>query len=270
MLPEIVAGILPWRRCRGQTVANEVQRTGGPFLLVRHWEQEENTPMRKFAGWLLVSGVIWLAGSSAFAGDTEEARALVDQAIKAHGGAEALAKSQQLVRSGVGTLTLFDKKVPFTDEVTWSIPGRWRVAINLDKRGVQTIVLNGDKGWQSAGGPTMELGAERVHELQNELYVLGLATLLPLIKEDVRLTTLPEVKVNGELAAGVKATSKGHPDVKLYFDKKTHLLVKIERRVSEAGIAIDKEDFYLDYKAIDGVQLPTKLTFLVSGRSLAN
>ena len=105
--------------------------------------------------------------------------------------------------------------------------------------------------------------------MRNELYVLWLATLTPLKKDDVTLAPVADIKVNGEPAAGVKATSKGRPDVKLYFDKKTHLLVKVERRVSEAGVAVDKEDFYSDYKEFDGVQLPTKLTFLVSGRKFS-
>ena len=93
---------------------------------------------------------------------------------------------------------------------------------------MQTIVVNGDKGWQSAGGPAMALGAERLREIRNEMYVLWLTTLTPLKKDDVQLSPLPDIKVHGEAAAGIKATSKGHPDVKLYFDKKTHLLVKVD------------------------------------------
>ena len=187
--------------------------------------------MRKIMGWLLVCGAVGLAAPNAFAGEREDAVAVVDEAIKAHGGADALNKSQTLMRTGVGTLTLFDNKIPFTDEVSWSLPDRWRVSINLEKRGVQSIVLNGEKGWQSSGGPAMELGAERVREMRNEVYVLWLATLTPLKKDDIQLSPVPDIKVLGEAAVGVKATSKGKPDVKLYFDKKTNLLVKVERRV---------------------------------------
>jgi hypothetical protein len=225
--------------------------------------------MRKIMGWLLVCGTVGLAAPNAFAGEREDALAVVDEAIKAHGGAEALAKSQTVVRAGVGTLTVNDNKIPFTDEVTWSLPDRWRVSINLEKLGAQSIVLNGDKGWQSAGGPSMELGAERLREIRNEVYVLWLATLTPLKKDDVQLSPVPDIKVHGEAAVGVKAASKGRPDVKLYFDKKTHLLVKIERRVPVAGVPVEKEDFYSDYKDFDGVQLPTKLTFQISGRKFS-
>jgi zinc protease len=225
--------------------------------------------MRKIMEWLLICGAVTLAAPNAFAGDREDAVAIVDEAIKAHGGADALTKAQTLVRAGVGTLTLFNDKIPFTDEVSWSLPDRWRVSINLEKRGVQSIILNGDKGWQSAGGPAMELGAERLREISNEVYVLWLATLTPLKKDGVQLSPVPDIKVNGEAAVGVKATSKGRPDVKLYFDKKTHLLVKIERRVSEAGVQLNKEDFYSDYKDFDGVQLPTKLMFQISGRKFS-
>ena len=101
------------------------------------------------------------------------------------------------------------------------------------------------------------------------MHVQWLMTLTPLKKGEFTLSLLPEIKVNGEPAAGVKAVSKGKPDVKLYFDKKSNLLVKIERRATEAGQNIDKEYFYSGYKEFDGVKLPTKETLLINGRKFS-
>src|SRR5262249_43908858 len=160
----------------------------------------------------------------------QDAKAVVERAIKAHGGADALTKAQTLVRNGTGSMTQFGQTVPFTDEGTWSLPDRLRVAAELDKKFKLTIVLNGDKGWQSVGGPAVELSAERLGELREEAYVLWLTTLTPLTKSEYTLTPLAEIKVNGDPAVGVLAKTKGRPDVKLYFDKKSDLLVKVERR----------------------------------------
>src|SRR6202011_4293737 len=77
---------------------------------------------------------------------------------------------------------------------------------------------------------------------------------------------LPEAKVNGQPAAGVKVASKGHADAKLYFDAATHLLVKIERTTREAGLSLDKEYLFGDHKDFDGVKLPTRLTETLEGK----
>ena len=51
--------------------------------------------MRKIMGWLLVCGAVGLAAPHAVAGDREEAVAVIDAAIKAHGGTEALTKRKR-------------------------------------------------------------------------------------------------------------------------------------------------------------------------------
>ena len=226
--------------------------------------------MRKLATAMLMGGFVLAFTPFVFAADQEDAAAIVDQAIKAHGGADALNKAQTMVRSGAGTMTTFDTTVPFTDEWIMKLPDKLRMAVDFNNKARVTTVLNGDKGWQAAGGKTMELSADHLREQRTELYVLWLTTLTPLKKDDIKLSTLPEIKVNGEPATGVKATSKNKPDVKLYFDKKTHLLVKVERTVREAGIAVNKADVYSNYKDFDGVKLPTKQVLFLSGRKFTD
>ena len=77
--------------------------------------------------------------------------------------------------------------------------------------------------------------------MREEIYILWLETLTPLQKDGFDLAPLPEIKVNGQPAVGVKVSSKGHADAKLYFDTHTHLLVKVERTAEDAGLKLDKE-----------------------------
>src|SRR5262249_10315074 len=146
-------------------------------------------------------------------GEQEDARAVVEQAIKAHGGADALNKAQTLTRSGSGTMAQLNSTVPLSVEEAWGLPDRGRLAVEIDKKFRVIIVINGDKGWQSTGGPTADLSGERLGEYREELNVLWLLTLTPLLKDEFKLATLPEIKVNGEPAVGVKATAKGRGDV---------------------------------------------------------
>ena len=74
---------------------------------------------------LAALGAAWLIrGAPLHAQDRAEALAVVDKAIKAHGGAEALAKASLALRTGSGVMTFFGKDMNFTDEV---ILGRPRV-----------------------------------------------------------------------------------------------------------------------------------------------
>ena len=54
--------------------------------------------------------------------------------------------------------------------------------------------------------------------------------------------------------------------MKLYFDKGTHLLVKVERVSEEAGVKLDKEYLLSDPKEFDGVKLPTRLVETLGGK----
>jgi hypothetical protein len=205
-----------------------------------------------------------LAGT-ALAGNNE-AREIVERAIKAQGGEAALARAQQCTRKDVGTQALLGREVPFVTQVTRSLPDKLRLKIEVDRRFESTIVVDGDKGWQSEGGPAVQMAPQRLKEVREELYLWWLTTLVPLTRPGFTLSTLPDTKVEGEAAAGVKVVHKGHADTKMYFLKRNGLLAKVERRAPEAGLTVDKEYFYSSYKEHAGVKLPTKEVVKVNGR----
>jgi hypothetical protein len=226
--------------------------------------------MRTGIGWALA---VTLAAAPSRADDRDKALAVVSEAVKAHGGETALAKLQTFVRKSAGQMTVAGKEVPFAEEHTAQLPLRWKRETEM-RAGEQKLrvllVVNGDKGWQSAGGAVLDLGAERLRELREDGYAQWLTTLLPLTKDPaLQIAPLPEVKVNGEPAAGVKVSSKGRPDVKLYFDKKSHLLVRSERQASEGGETVSKEQTYSGHKDFDGVKLPTKVSVVVGGKKFS-
>src|SRR5262249_44507315 len=83
------------------------------------------------------------------------------------------------------------------------------------------------------------------------------------------LATAPEIKVNGEAASGIKVASKGHPELKLYFDKRSGLLVKAEHKGKEAGLDVIKEYVFIGHKEFEGVKLPTKWLVMTNGKRVA-
>ncbi len=203
-------------------------------------------------------GLLTVVPASVAASDRESALALVNQAIKAHGGEDALKKAQVAVRSGKGVMSPAGNDLPFTDELVVHLPERMRLSVEIGPQKTKLLfVVNGDRGWQTTGGAVAEMSKERLQELREEAHVLWAATLVPL-KKDFDLAPLPDAEVSGRPAAGVKAARKGFTELKLYFDKKSNLLVKIERRAIQAGLSVDKEYFFSDHKATDGVLMPTK------------
>jgi hypothetical protein len=211
--------------------------------------------------WII--GLVVLPGFAR--GDDKEARVILERAIKAQGGAKALTRAAQLKRKDSGTHITLAGPVGFTGETIRSLPDRVRLSTQFG--GNKTVlVLNGDKAWQSDGGPAVELLPARVKEVREEVYIEWISTLVPLTRSGFTLSTLPKIKVDGETAVGIKAVHKGRPDVRLYFLQGSGLLARIERQASEAGLKVDKAYQFGAYKDFDGVKLPTKQTVLVNGK----
>lgn len=201
------------------------------------------------------------------ADDAASARAVIQRAVEAHGGIERLAKLKSQVRSMKGELN-FGGAVPATCEVSCELPGKIRWAYELDKGNQKaqiTLVLNEDKGWQAGSGAIKEMNKQQVDEVGEELYVLWVTTLVALRDPGFELAALPEITVAEQPAAGVKVARKGRPDLKLYFDKKTGLLAKVERKGTEAGTEITRAYFFSEPKEFDSLKLPTKQVVIDNG-----
>jgi hypothetical protein len=207
------------------------------------------------AGVLLLA----LAGAVAGADDATEARKILDEAIKAHGGADKLAKLQTVQRKESGKYHGLGNPLPYTANVTLQLPDKMR----LDVVGIYLAVLDGDKGWVRAEGETKEMTKEQLAGTKAERYVDLVTNLVPLSGKEYKLEKVAEVKVNGQPAAGVKVTRKDRPAVTLYFDKKSGLLVKTLWRPKSAEKGdeeVNQETVYSDFKEMSGVKVAQKVT----------
>jgi hypothetical protein len=223
---------------------------------------------------LLPMLALLLAAGPLAAADRDAALAVIEQAIRAQGGADALTKSQTATRTATGVLMTFGKETPFTEELIAQLPDRFRLLLDA-RMGQQKArilqVVNGDRGWESTGGAASELSKDRLEELRQEAFVRWwLATLVPLQKDSsLELGLLADTRVNGQPASVVKVGRKGQPDLKFSFDKSSNLLLKIDRRATEAGQVFDQEFFFGDYKDFDGAKLATTQLETRGGKKFA-
>lgn len=221
--------------------------------------------MRKTVG-ILTAGILLVGWSGmAWSGDDPDPRAIVVQAIKAMGGEKNLARHKAATWTEKGTYHGMGDGLPYSGKYAMQAPSQFRMEIE----GVFTIVFAGDKGWIHAGGNTMEMNDEQFAVQKSDHRAGHIASVLPLKDKAFALTSLPEIKVDDRPAVGIKVARKEYPEVKLYFDKKTHLLVKSEWRTKaseEKFKEVTAESYYSKYQEIDGAQVPTRMVMKRDGK----
>ncbi|HEY7424994.1 MAG TPA: hypothetical protein VH682_12255 [Gemmataceae bacterium] len=182
--------------------------------------------------------IVLLGGSCPAA---EEPRALIERAVKAMGGAEALQQKlavckkvkMKYYREGAGQA--------FTGEgELWQSGSRSKLSLLRSypegNKFMVTVVVTDSESWVAAHGQVRDLPKDEMRERGMSKHVDRVTGLTVLLRDKkYLLTPLADVQVNGQPAAGVKVSHKDQADMSLYFDKKTGLLVKYAFRTKRRG-----------------------------------
>jgi len=219
---------------------------------------------------LLVAGFLF-ASAPARADDAADARALVEKAVKAHGGQDKLEKFTAHTVKFKGTFHGMGQEIPITGEVTTQGADRLRMDLDIEAGGMKFKFVNvvaGDKGWTRMGDETKELDKDQLAEAKEQAYAGWVGTLAPLKDKAFTLSTIGETTIEKRAALGVKVARKGHRDVDLYFDKETGLLAKTETRVKDdgSGQEVTEESFPGEYKDVQGTKQAAKFTVKREGK----
>jgi hypothetical protein len=217
-----------------------------------------------------MSAVIALVGLAPFVAAQEEPRALIEKAIKAHGGEAKLAKIKAIRAKAKGTVETMGG-LPFTSESSANLTGLFKEAAEVDINGQKIVVTNvydGKKCWTNVMGMTIELDEKLVAGMKDAAHVLRVNFLVCLREKEYQLTSLGEIKVNGRPALGVKIKREGYKDINLYFDKENGLLVKTDHRGIDfmTGQEVDEESIVSDFTESDGYKWAKKLVTLHDGK----
>lgn len=215
--------------------------------------------------WVISAVCCLVFGVAPLRGDDKDLRAVIDKAIKARGGAEALAKLPASTWKAKGKAHVLGQEIDFTGEWAIQPPGQSRVIFEFEFAGqkIQRIqVVNGDKGWVKLNESLEEMDKEALTEAKEAAHVGQVINLLVLADKAYQLSSLGEAKVNGRNAIGIKVAHKSHRDVNVYFDKENGLLVKTATRIKDvqSGMEFNQETVHDDYKEVQGVKQPMKVT----------
>ncbi len=212
----------------------------------------------------LLVGLVLLAAVLPVRAD--EASDIIERAVTAHGGAANLER-------WTATRMTFESHQSALPDMrysgTWLVasPDRQKIDMRLEQPGIEQplevgFVLSGGKGWlsmklpgQGEGRTVTDLDPTMMRDVNVVVHQTRVCSLLPLLRDrQFTLTALPETTVAERRAVGVRASFPERPDVSLYFDKETGLLVKTSYR-HQQGQPADKnpekqlhETLFTDYR----------------------
>jgi hypothetical protein len=225
--------------------------------------------MRKFPRLVWTAAVLFGLVGGARAQETP--RAVIERAVKAHGGQERLAKIRADRVKIKGTLLVGAKEQPFTGETLVQLPSQFKtmLQLTLDGRKLSLVqVLNGTEAWVTIDGQPQKVPESALAEMRDTLNLDRAVRLVPLLTDkSYELSALDASKVNDRPAVGIKVARKGQTDLRLFFDKDSGLLVKTEHQLTDGqGKQVRQEVFYSDFKDIGGYKRPVKLTVFREGK----
>jgi hypothetical protein len=207
--------------------------------------------MRKFP--LFALAVLLMSGGRGIAEETPQA--VIEKAVKALGGEDLLARQTAVLVKLRGNFHFAaNQTAPFTGEVLTQPNGDFKYTLDLAIGGAPmgfTMVLTGDKGWRNFSGMIEDLDPASLAEMKRSRHYDRVTSLLPLLKDkSFTLAALAEIKVLDVPAVGVKVASKGQPDIHLYFDKASGLLIKTAYRYKQGPTEKEmlQESTYSDYR----------------------
>lgn len=204
----------------------------------------------------------------------QESQALVEKAIAAHGGADKITRLNRVHSKAEGTIDALPGQppVPFVGE-SWRMDGNSKMTVTMRVQGVKVTVTDathGDTQWRQLFGKTEELAKEEIAEIQESRHVDNIAKLGFLKDPKIELSALAETKLADKPALGVLVKSQGHRDVKLYFDKESSLLVKVEHLSLDllSGKEVMEELVLSDYQDKDGLKYAMKSALYRDGKKI--
>ncbi len=210
---------------------------------------------------LLAVGILFAGASWARAQD--DTKAILEKAVKAHGGADKITKAKAQQSKAKGSVETAVGKVDFAQESSFQYPDKFKEISHATVNGMQvdvTTVYNGKEGWMVANGQSIPVEGPILDAIKDSIDTIAVARLAFTGGKDYEATPLGETKVNDRPCVGVKLSRKGHKDVNLYFDKETNLLAKLEHRVKDpmSGQDLAEERIITEYQDLDGMKVAKK------------
>jgi hypothetical protein len=182
----------------------------------------------------------------------QDAAKVLNQYVKASGGAHALSKIQTTALEGTVTAQNGGKPGAYTFDV--KLPNRYYSELVI---GDQTLIesFNGKSAWhQNASGEISTLVGPEGLQLEAAARYYNSHLLNPK-KNKLVVTYVGTAQVRGKDTYQLEVATPSGVKWQVFFDAQSHLIAKESAQVG----GINQEIFYDDYRPENGVQLPHKI-----------
>ena len=224
----------------------------------RHYTEGNRLMLRRLVRTaILLSAAFALPSRPSRADDPlPKAETVLDQYVEATGGKGAYEKVKN--RAAKGTIEIVGANLKGTFRATEAAPNKSLEQVDITGQDKISSGTDGTVAWEvsETQGPRVIVGEERADKLREAAFNDEIRWKE--IYDKAECTGVEDV--DGKPAYKVVLTPKSGKPVTEYYDKSTHLLVKIlSTNVSPLG-EISVEVIPADYKKVDGVLIPHKLT----------
>lgn len=194
----------------------------------------------------------------------QDAKAVVDKAIKALGGEAKLSKVGGVAWKAKGSLSFGGNDNPFTMEAKIDDLTHAKQEFEAEFGGMQVkgiTQLDGDKGSRGFNDMNMDMDDEAIANEKRTIYLQLVPITMVLLKsKDFTVEAAPEEKINDKKAVGLKITGPDKKDFTMYFDAESGLPVRqVAKVVGFTGEEFTQETNFGDYKDFDGIKKATKV-----------
>lgn len=226
--------------------------------------------MTRFQSAILAVSLVLGLGRWARA-DDPQAKAVVDKAVNALGGAQKLEAAKAVTWKMKGKITLEENENKFSGKVTIQGINHFRQEFEGEFNGSPikgVSILDGDKAWRKFGDDAMPLEGDALANEKRVVYLQVVQQNPTMLKApDFKIDSVSEEKVDGKPAASLKITGPDGKDFELFFDKESGLPVRVNATVAGfQGDEYKQETSFSDYKDFDGIKRATKIATKRNGK----
>src|SRR5262245_46736790 len=213
--------------------------------------------------------LVGVAGRSAAQDDAKE---IIRKAIAAHGGADKLDKFKGSRSTSTGSISIMGMDFEFNADAVAQFPDKQKTTIKLEIMGnAATIVqlVNGEKMSLTVNGMAAPIQDAQKESLKQSVALQKVMNLTPLLGDkSYELKGIAGVKVGDKDTVGVEVKGKDLKDCKVYFDKATNLIARVDHKgLDPMGMnEVDQTVVLSEYKDGQGVKKPMKTVMNQDGK----
>ncbi len=214
--------------------------------------------MRKFGlAIFLLGAAAWNLGAA-----EPDPKTVIEKAIKAHGGLDALKKYPGGEYKIDGDATILGEKAKLASTISYALPDKFRMTVEttiLEKKSSLVVVVNGEKVKATTNGKVEELKENVKAEFRQLAMVQEVSLLYPLLDSDkFTLKAGKNERIDATEVEVVTVTRKGMKEIKMCFEKEAGRLVRFTHKMpSPLGGEVDHEVTQSEFKEFSGVLYPT-------------